>query len=253
MSFVANSFKDACEFLVCYLIQQAYGMAANSVRPADQKAPTGGDGDEFATVRIMTSDSDFGSSFRTYQNEVYPAWDSTVAYVAWAKVTRNGNAYACSLAVTGGTGPATDTTHWTAIAASVQDVETLDNVYTFHASVQFFRHAAPALDSAGLSPFGLGAFDKATRLATKLSGTRMLELMDTMNMGLEESSPARNVAALVNGGYYEDRGSVDMTFTIPNSETELVNTFATAGISIQVAYPGRPAPDTATITTEGTT
>jgi hypothetical protein len=99
----------------------------------------------------------------------------------------------------------------------------------------------------------MGAFDKATRLATKLSGARMLELMDTMNMGLEESSPARNVAALVNGGYYEDRGSVDMTFTIPNRETELVNTFATAGISIQVAYPGRPSPDTETITTEGTT
>lgn len=245
MSFTAYSFKDACEFLVCYLVKQAYGMT--NVRAADQMIPTGGDGDEYATVRLMTSDADFGTFSRSYETEVYAAWSSTVAYLAGNRVTFSGHSYVCSLAVKGGAGPATDTAHWTLTTASTMDVETLDNCYTITTSIQFFRHAAPPLDAAGLSPHGLGAFDKASRLAVKLSGSAMLDLMGTMNMTLESSSLARNVAALVNSAYYEDRGSVDMTFTIPNRETELVNTFAIAGISLEFASPGQPAPETRTI------
>jgi len=52
----------------------------------------------------------------------------------------------------------------------------------------------------------------------------------------------------VNSAYFEDRGSVDFTFTIPNSETLLLNTFASIGVTLEFASPGQPAPDTRTIT-----
>jgi hypothetical protein len=245
-AFVANSFKDACEFLICYLVDQAY--ATTNTRAADQVMATGVDGDEFATVRIMSSDSDFGSSFKSFANARYPAWSATVAYTAGALVSVGANAYACTHAVTGGAGPAADTAHWSAAAQTTQTIETTENLYTFTTSIQFFRHKTPANDGAGLAQFGLGAFDKASRLATRLGQQDMLDLMDTMNLGIDGNSPARNVSALVNSGYFEDRGSVDFTFTIPNSETLLLNTFAAAGITLQFASPGQPAPDTRTIT-----
>ena len=246
MSFVANSFKDACEFLVCYLVDQAYG--STNTRAADQVVATGSDGDEYATVRIMSSDSDFGSSFKSFKTAAYPAWSVSTPYAYGALVTAGGNSYLCIMAVTGGTGPATDNTHWSATTPTTQTVETTENLYTFTTSIQFFRHKKPANDSAGLAAFGLGAFDKASRLATRLSQQDMLDLMDQMNLGIDGNSPARNVAALVNGGYFEDRGSVDFTFTLPNSETLLLNTFASAGITLEFASPGQPAPDTRTIT-----
>ena len=248
MSFVANSFKDACEFLVCYLVRTAYAMPANSVRPSDQKSPVGSDEDEYATVRIMTSDSDFGAATKTFQTAVYPAWDATLAYAYGALVTQGASSYLCIMAVTGGTGPSTDNTHWAPTSATTQAVEITDNLYTFATSIQFFRHAQPATDQIGLANFGLGAFDKASRLATRLAQEDMLELMDQMNLGIDANSPARNVAALVNSAYYEDRGSVDFTFTIPNSETLLLNTFASIGVTLEFASPGQPAPDTRTIT-----
>ena len=130
--------------------------------------------------------------------------------------------------------------------------ETLDNRYTFQASIQFFRHTTPANDSVGLSPFGLGAFDKATRLVNRLSQSDMLELMGTMNLGIEASSPARNLAGLVDGMRWEDRGSVDVTFTIPNSETILLNSIAHVTASLKMQAPGRPlvtTPITAEVTT----
>jgi hypothetical protein len=246
MSFVANSFKDACEFLVCHLIDQAYGTT--NTRASDQVVPTGSDGDEYATVRIISSDADYGSAHKSFQSANYPAWSVAVTYAAGALVSVGANAYVCTLAVTGGAGPASDTTHWSATAQSTQIVETSDNLYTFTTSIQFFRHKTPAVDGAGLAQFGLGAFDKAARLVAQLGQQDMLDLMDVMNIGIDDNSPARNVSALVNSAYFEDRGSVDITFTIPNSETLLLNTFAAVGISLQFASPGQPAPDTRTIT-----
>lgn len=209
MSFTAYSFKDACEFLVCYLIQTAYSMTAGTVRPADQVVPAGKEGDEFATVRIMTSESAFGAWSKGYKND--------------------------------------PTTHSTKV------VETVDQLYTFVTSIQFFRHAQPVNDGAGLATFGLGAFDKAARLPTRLGQEDMLLLMARMNLSVAGNSPARNVAALVNSTYYEDRGSIDITFTIPNSETLLLNTIATVTATLELAQPGRAQPDTATITPEVST
>ena len=205
---MARSFTDAVGFLVRYLVQQAYNMPANSVRPANQKAPTGAEGDEFATVLITTMGSDFGTASRSYTDD--PTADSTL------------------------------------------EIETIDNRYVFHASIQFFRHATPANDAMGLSPFAMGAFDKATRLVSRLGASDMLDLMATMNMGIETCSPARNLAALVDGMRWEDRGSVDVTFTIPNSETILLNSIATVTASLKMQEPGRPlvtVPITAEVTT----
>ena len=131
--------------------------------------------------------------------------------------------------------------------------ENLENRYTFQASIQFFRHATPANDSLGLSPFGMGAFDKATRLVNRLSQSDMLDLMGTMNLGIEASSPARNLAGLVDGARWEDRGSVDVTFTIMNSETLLMNLIERVTAELELAQPGQPYPDTKTITAEVTT
>ena len=202
---MACSFTDAVGFLVRYLVQQAYNMPVNSVRPANQKAPTGAEGAEFATVLISTMGSDFGTSSRSYKDDL--------------------------------------------TAHSTREVETIENRYTFHASIQFFRHSTPANDAMGLSPFAMGAFDKAARLVNRLSETDMLDLMGTLNMGIETCSPAHNLAALVDGMRWEDRGSVDVTFTIPNSETILLNSIAIVTASLKMQEPGRPLV-TKTITAE---
>ena len=74
---MARTFTDALGFLVRYLVQQAYSLPDNSVRPANQKVPTGAEGDEFATVLVTSSDSDFGSLTRSYAAPVSPSWAPT--------------------------------------------------------------------------------------------------------------------------------------------------------------------------------
>ena len=202
MSFIPSSFKDACEYLVCYLVRTAYDFPAGRVRPADQAVPVGTT--EYATVRILTSDSDFGRSNKQYVDD-----------------TAQG---------------------------STKVKETVEKLYTFTVSIQFFRHATPANDGAGLPVYGLGAFDKASRLANRLSQEDMMALQGEMNLGLARVSSARNVSALVNSSYYEDRGQVDLTFTTPNAETLLLNSIAQATVDLQLAQPGQQHPDHRTIT-----
>jgi len=48
------SLTDAVSYLVRYVVRMACGMPANSVRPANQLSPVGGQTDEFATVLIMS-------------------------------------------------------------------------------------------------------------------------------------------------------------------------------------------------------
>lgn len=125
--------------------------------------------------------------------------------------------------------------------------EIIDNVYRFVASVQFYRHAAPAVDSAGLSPFGMSAVDKAARLETILASTHMMELMERMGLGLEDSSEPRDVGALVQSAIWEDRGSVDLTFVIVNRELFLLESIASASLGLKVQEPGHAELTTATI------
>jgi len=186
---MARSFTDALGFLVRYLVQQAHNLPANSVRPANQKVPTGAEGNEFATVLLKTIDSDFGS----YSMDYVPD-------------------------------PATGSTNV---------IETLDNIYRFTCSIQFFRHAAPVNDAMGISPFGMGAFDKAARLGVVLSSSPMMALMGQMGLGLEGLSPPQNLAFLMDGSRWEDRGSVDATFTVENRESISIATIGSLEVDLK--------------------
>jgi hypothetical protein len=122
--------------------------------------------------------------------------------------------------------------------------ENIENVYRFTASIQFFRHATPTSDGAGLAQFGMSAVDKAARLDTILASSPMMALMEQMGLGLEDSSEPRDVGAFVNSSTWEDRGSVDMTFVIVNREQFLIESFGSIK-SAEVRYqsPGKTSPD----------
>jgi hypothetical protein len=227
-----RNFIDSCGIITRHLVRRVFNMPTNSVRPADQAAPTLAEGNEFATVKIIGArlvDSNFS---RTYTDEVNPAWSVSTAYTVGAHVAYQGGFYACTVAVTGGTGPATDVAHWTATAGPTKVQESIEGCYTFTASVQFFRHSDPTRDAAGLSAFGMGAFDKAARLESLLALTPNLELMDSLGIYLTDVSAPTNVSALINGATWDDRGSVDLTFIASNVESVLIESIATAEIDL---------------------
>jgi hypothetical protein len=151
------------------------------------------------------------------------------------------------------TGPSADWGTWSTELAddlatgSTKIVETIDNVYKFTASIQFFRHATPANGRDGLPVFGLGALDKATRLEARLASESMMELMEQMGLGIESSSDPIDVAAIVNDTYYEDRGSVNIVFVIVNREQFLIESVGSAEVTLKVAEPGKVQPTTETI------
>jgi hypothetical protein len=128
--------------------------------------------------------------------------------------------------------------------ASTKVYEDIENVYAFTASIQFFRHATPTADGAGLSKFGLSAVDKAARLDAILSSTSMMALMEQMGIGLQGSSAPRDIGAFVNSATWEDRGSVDMTFVIVNREQFLLESFGPiASVELRYQSPGQASPD----------
>ena len=231
------NYADAIGMLVRYLVRTAYGMADGSVRPANQAHPTGKPDAEFATVGIIVDDGTVASAIRRTENYTYPAWLSTTAYAVGDKVTSNSLAYICAVAVTGGAGPATDTTHWTATTQSTQVGETLDVYHEFTASVQFFRHSAPPADGVGLVPIGMGAFDKASRLQSVLMLSTNMELMEELGLMFLGASPARNLAGLVDGAHWEDRGSIDLYFGCSTAESVLLDTIASAEILLKAQWP----------------
>ena len=194
MARTAWTYGDAVGFLVRYLVRNAMGMATNSVRPSNQPSPTGGQDAEFATVHIISDDGDINHATRRTANYTYPVWSATTAYTIGTKVTRSSAAYVCTTAVTGGTGPGVDTAHWAATAQSTGVQETLDVYHEFTASVQFFRHADPSPDAAGVVPFGLGAFDKASRLQSVLMLSTNMEIMQRLGLMLLGASQARDLS-----------------------------------------------------------
>lgn len=100
------------------------------------------------------------------------------------------------------------------------------------ASVQFFRHASPGLDGAGISRQGSKAFARASTLGLLLQARSSIALMESMGLGFRSASQARDLSELA-GPTYEDRGSVDLTFTIMNAETFTVASVATAVLDIK--------------------
>ena len=241
-----RSYSDAVGLLVRYLIRNAYGMADGSVRPANQGYPVGAPDAEFATVLISDDDGDISGSTRRTENYAYPVWNSTTRYTVGTKVTYSSAAYVCAVAVTGGTGPATDTTHWTATTQATQVTETLDVYHEFTASVQFFHHATPAADGVGAATVGMGAFDKASRLQSVLMLSTNMELMERLGLMFLGASQARNLAGLIDGAVWEDRGSVDLYFGCSTTESVLLETIASAEIGLKAQWPSGHV-DTTTI------
>jgi hypothetical protein len=204
MAYTPPSFVDACAHFVRKLVQAAYSMPANSVRPAGQAYPTGKELDEFATVKI-----DKG-----------PSGDWGTWWMGWSD------------------DPTTNST---------KVVETLESLYRFTASVQFFRHASPSKDGAGLASYGLGAVDRAARLEAVLASSDMMELMERMGLGLEGGGDPVDVGALVNGATWEDRGMVTLDFAIVNREQFLIESIGSAEAILKYASPGATEPTTTTI------
>jgi len=234
---MAASFIDAVGYLVRYLVRSACGMAANSVRPANQAYPKGDEAAEFATVLIENDRGDISGVSLQLANYTYPEWDVATHYTAGARVTKSSLAYVCTVTVTGGTGPGVDTGHWGATTQSTQATETLWVYHEFSASVQFFRHASPVVDGVGIAQPGLGAFDRAARLQSLLMLSTNMELMERFGLQLLDASPARNLSALVDGATWEDRGSVDLHFGCSTTESVLLDTIASANIDLWAQWP----------------
>jgi hypothetical protein len=229
---MARNFIDSCGILVRHLVRVAMGMTTNTVRPAGQAAPTLKEGNEFATVKILTAPLIDMSFARTYADQTYTTWSASTPYAVGAQVAYQGHSYICIVVVTGGTGPAADTAHWSQTTAPTKVIETIDGAYTFVASVQFYRHSDPVRDGAGLSGFGMGAFDKAARIEAILALSPNVELMDSLGLYLADVGTPTNVGALVDGAIWDDRGSIDLTFIVSNTETALIESIATAEIDL---------------------
>lgn len=76
MSYPPSTFVEACNYMVRVLVETAFNMAANSVRPAGQPHPTGNEVTEFATVKIIDGPTgSFGSWSKTFADD--PAAGST--------------------------------------------------------------------------------------------------------------------------------------------------------------------------------
>lgn len=124
---------------------------------------------------------------------------------------------------------------------STKVIEILENVYNFTASIQFFKNAVPSLGRVGSSPHDLSALDRAARLPTVLASSTMMELMERLGLGLEDNSPPRDIGSMIgDGAAHEDRANIDLTFNIVNQERFLLESFATADVTLKVQEPGKP-------------
>lgn len=183
------SYADAVAYLVRYLIRNAIGAPAGYVRPANQPAPTGAQGAEFATVLIL---EDTGTAYPEITRETTQPGDMVT--------------------------------------------ETRAVFHSFTASVQFFKHANPAPDAAGISPFGMSAFSQAARLPMMLTTPNAKILADELGLAFISATPARNLAALADE-IWEDRGSIDLDFVVENPETALINSLQVAQIEFRHLAP----------------
>lgn len=76
----------------------------------------------------------------------------------------------------------------------------------------------------------------------------MMELMERLGLGLEDSSPPRDVGAMIgDGAAHEDRANIDLTFNIVNREQFLLESIATADVTLKLQEPGKPTLTTETI------
>lgn len=155
------------------LLRELLGMPANTIRPANQNAPTGDDGDQFGTV-LLTVISPTGQDDLQRVNE-------------------------------GG--------------ESLNVTETTIGQRAVMASVNIYRG---------------DAFSKASRLPALLGKSYAIERMQALGLGLVGTSQPRNLSAVVNT-LWEERGQIDITFHVIDSETDSVQTYGTFPVEVSTA------------------
>jgi hypothetical protein len=202
-------------------------MPLGNVQPAGQPAPDPDEQSEYATVKILTARLADGGFARMYANETYPHWLGTAEYKAGEKVTYEADYYICTLDVTGGGPPVTDPVHWAPTTAPTKVIERIEAIYTVSASLQFYCHSGPNPGTGNATGVFPGAFEKASRIEAILALSSNIELMDSLGLGLVNVGTPTNVGALVSDPVWNDRGSVDLTFTVSDVETNLVESIAT--------------------------
>lgn len=134
---------------------------------------------------------------------------------------------------------------------STKVIESIETNYKFTASIQFYRHSAPAKDANGMSPFGMGAVDKAARLETILGSTLLMDLMERMGLGLQGSGQPVDVGALIDDARWEDRGSITLDFVVINREQFLLESIGSVEFTAEMSIPGKSqlTTETAEVTT----
>lgn len=154
------------------LVRELLGMAANTVRPADQNAPTGNTTQQFATVKITM---------------IQPTGQDDVVF---ANVPNSNNV-----------------------------TETIDGQRLVMASVNFYRG---------------DAFTKVSRLPGLLSTSAATARMRVLGLGLVGTSQARNLTA-IQDTLSEERGQIDLTFHVAESEVVTIATYGTFEVDVSTA------------------
>jgi len=97
--------------------------------------------------------------------------------------------------------------------------------------------ALPVNNRAGIARYGNAAVDRASRLPQKLWMESARTLMHALGLAFVSASTVRNLTAL-EGGTWESRGQVDLTFTAVNRESETVETILTVPLTTKSQAPG---------------
>jgi hypothetical protein len=198
------------------VVRRACGMAAGSVRPANQKVPAGKQDAEYATVLVMNADT-LGTPERTLEDTIQTTTETIPAVID----------------------PDTEeviTPEQIIVTETPITVEHLDTSFMVVASVNFFGNGL--VDSAGLQRHGAKAFGRAASLESLLWGEAIRELMNGFGLGFQGASQARNLTAIADANY-ESRGQVDLTFQAGARDTATVQTILSASIETTMQAGGQ--------------
>jgi hypothetical protein len=97
--------------------------------------------------------------------------------------------------------------------------------------------ASPSDNASGLAKPSSESFDRARRLPALLNLAPQVELMQTMGLGFQGASRARDISGVTDSAW-ENRGSIDLTFQVINREAVALAVIESASLGLQVQEPG---------------
>ena len=103
-------------------------------------------------------------------------------------------------------------------------------------------------NAAGIARYSNAAVDRAARLPQRLWSSSAVALMNQLGLAFQGASQVRNLTAL-EGGTWESRGQVDLTFAVVNREASTIETILSVPLTTKSQSPGG---DITTNTTEVT-